>query len=87
MKKDFYAYNPTSNTWTQVADFSGTARRDAVAFELNGFGFIGTGNDGTLKNDLWMYDVTSDTWIDKASFPGTPRAGAVAWGAQTVAYV
>jgi N-acetylneuraminic acid mutarotase len=70
-----------------VADFEGTARRDAIAFELNGFGFVGTGDDGTLKNDLWMYDFQTDTWIDKATFPGTPRAGAVAWGAFPVAYL
>ena len=87
LKKDFYAYDPESNAWTQVADFAGTARRDAVAFELNGYGFVGTGDDGILKNDIWMYDFQSDTWIDKAPFPGTARAGAVAWGALPLAYL
>ena len=36
----------TANTWTQKADFGGTARYSAVGFSIGSKGYIGTGVDG-----------------------------------------
>src|SRR5436190_22202994 len=32
--KDFWEYDPATDTWTQKADFGGTGRSDAVAFTI-----------------------------------------------------
>ena len=45
--KDFWEYDPATNTWTQKADFGGTARTNAVGFSIGSKGYIGTGNDGS----------------------------------------
>ena len=45
--KDFWEYDPTANTWTQKADFGGTARKNAVGFSIGTKGYIGTGCDGS----------------------------------------
>ena len=78
--KDFYAYDPMSDTWTQKADFPGQSRgfSYAVASETKGylgFGYSNdpnTGADEYLK-DLWEYDPQTDTWTELASCPGSAR--------------
>ena len=57
--KDFWEYDPSSNTWTQKANFSGTARSSAVGFSIGTKGYIGTGNDGTFRKDFWEFDPYS----------------------------
>ena len=37
------------NTWTQKADFGGTARSSAVGFSIGSKGYIGTGYDGNYR--------------------------------------
>ena len=46
----------TPNTWTQKADFGGTARNAAVGFSIGSKGYIGTGYDGSYCKDFWEYD-------------------------------
>ena len=79
LKNDFYAYDPLTNSWTEIQEFPGLPRKGAVAFSELDYGFVGTGDAGVLQNDFWMYDASLDLWIQKAPFPGTPRSGAVAW--------
>ena len=43
LQKDFWEYDPAANTWTQKADFGGTARDGAVGFSIGSKGYIGTG--------------------------------------------
>jgi len=42
-------------TWTQKANFGGTARSLASAFVANGKAYMGLGDSGTKQNDLWAY--------------------------------
>lgn len=85
--KDFYEYDPETDTWTQVADFGSTARYNAVAFSINSKGYVGTGYDGTYYcNDLWQYNPETNLWIEVASFPGGKREDAVAVVADSKAY-
>lgn len=58
--KDFWKYDPTSDTWSRVADFTGSARSGAVAFALNGKGYVGTGTDDGLNplSDFYEFDPT-----------------------------
>ncbi len=82
-----YKYNASTNTWTQISDFGGTARKEAAGFSMGGQGYVGTGDDGIYRNDFWQYQATTDTWIQKADFPGTPRKGAVGWGIFPSAFI
>ena len=61
--QDFWKYDPTSDSWYGVAAFPGEARTGAVAFQLNGKGYVGLGynllNGSTNPlSDFWQYDPT-----------------------------
>jgi len=87
-KKDFWEYDPTLNTWTQRADFGGTARGYAVGFSIGSKGYIGTGKDGSLYyNDFWEYIPTANTWTQKADFGGITRAFAVGFSIGSNGYI
>jgi N-acetylneuraminic acid mutarotase len=75
--KDFYQYDPSTNTWSKRADFGGGYRSNPRGFAVGDKGYIGTGYYGGWKNDFWQYDPSTDTWIKKADFGGTPREWAV----------
>ncbi|MBI4930338.1 MAG: T9SS type A sorting domain-containing protein [Bacteroidetes bacterium] len=69
----FTSYNFSQSTWTQKANFGGTARYRAVGFSIGTKGYIGTGD---YKQDFWEWDQLSNTWTQKADFGG----GAREWG-------
>jgi len=65
-KKDFYKYDPTSDTWSTFAGFPGDKRMGAVAFTINGQMYVGTGiNNGAINTDFWSYNPAGDTWTQK----------------------
>ena len=82
---DIWEYDPSSNTWTQMANFAGGHRYHAVGIGYKNVAYLGTGRDQTLppsqaftlENDWWEFDPIANTWTSKAIFPGTPRRGAV----------
>ena len=43
-QSDFWEYDPTTNIWTQKANFGGSRRIGSVAFVVNGIGYVGLGN-------------------------------------------
>jgi len=71
--KDFWEYDPGSNTWTQKADFGGIEREGAVGFSIGNKGYLGTGKDDGMIfiDDFWEYNPVSDTWTQKADFGST----------------
>ena len=72
--KDFWEWDQCTNTWTQKADFGGTARYGGVGFSIGTKGYIGTGEDiSGSKNDFWEYDQATNVWIQKTNFGGIPR--------------
>jgi hypothetical protein len=78
------------STWTQKNNFPGTARGNAVGFNLDNIGYIGTGEIGPwldAVNDFWKYDPDQDTWEQIASLPGEVRSDAVAFTINDHAYV
>ena len=85
--KDFWEYDPAANTWTQKADFGGTARYGAVGFSIGSKGYIGTGYDGSYIKDFWEYDPAANTWTQKADFGGTARYGAVGFSIGSKGYI
>ncbi len=59
--KDFYQYDPSIDTWTDIG-FSGNKRYGAVAFTYNNQAYVVTGvNSGTMQTDFWVFNPASDT--------------------------
>lgn len=57
----------TISAWRKVASMP-IGRYDAVGFELNGFGYVGLGNEGnptvTTVKKFWKYDPAANTWSE-----------------------
>jgi hypothetical protein len=53
---DFWEYDPFLNTWLQIEDFAGTARRYLTCFTIGSRAYAGTGTNGTNFRDFWMFD-------------------------------
>jgi len=87
LRKDFWEYDPSTDSWSQKADFGGTARVWAIGFGLNSKGYIGTGRDGSSTKDFWEYDPVTNIWIKKSDFVGTARYGLVGFCIGDTAYM
>lgn len=73
-RNDFWKYDPAGNSWTPIADFTGTARYQGEAFSIGTKGFVGTGwNQVSFFNDFWEYNSITDSWNQKTNFPGSAR--------------
>lgn len=88
-KKDFWEYDPATNTWTQKADFGGEARTDATGFSIGTKGYIGTGTPDGFEDrgDFWEYDPATNTWTQKADFEGGRRKLATGFSIGTKGYL
>lgn len=85
---DFWRYDPATDSWTQVADFGGTARTMAVGFAIDTAGYVGTGVDANgMKKDFWRYSAVNNTWTQIPDFPGTARRLAVGIAVGNLGYV
>lgn len=73
---DWWKYDPTSDTWTQVTGLPRNAeRRHAATFTFSGQGYVTLGDSsspsgGGFLTDLWMYDPGTDTWTQEANYGG-----------------
>ncbi|MGM0613859.1 MAG: cadherin domain-containing protein [Bacteroidota bacterium] len=86
--KDFYEYDPETDSWSQVSDFGGTGRSGSVAFVIDGFAYVGTGkDDGGSKKDFWVYDPSNDIWEQVADLASNKRYGAVGFSVNGKGYV
>jgi N-acetylneuraminic acid mutarotase len=85
---DFWVYNPSTDRWDRIADFPGKGRIAAVAFSVNGKGYVGTGYDGDKKlKDIWEYDPIANTWTQKDDFLGGARYKAVGFSLDKFGYI
>lgn len=87
--KDYWEYDPGTNTWTQIADFGGGYRYHSTAFNIGDFGYVGLGEDdnNTYHNDFWKYIPLINTWVQVAVYPGVPRRGACSFVIDNLGYV
>jgi len=46
LQKDLWVYNPSNNSWTQKANLPAEGRDGAIAFSIEGKGYLGTGHTG-----------------------------------------
>lgn len=89
---DFYAYNPTTGSWTQIDsihDAQGSyPRYDAAAFGFDTVGYVLTGTDGfNYFSDVWKYSPSVGHWIQQGHQPGSTRSGAITWVYQGTGYL
>jgi N-acetylneuraminic acid mutarotase len=76
---NFYSFNTLTNATTQLANYpSEPNRTGAFAFEINGKGYMGSGDvtGGSCttlacanRRDFYEYDPSTNTWLVKASLP------------------
>ena len=90
---DFWEYNPTTDVWTQKANYCTTpnARRFGVGFSIGTKGYTGLGEAsatlGYCFSDFYEYNPTTNVWTQKASFPDAGRSRPVGVGTTTKGYV
>ena len=91
--KDVWMYDPATNQWTRMADFPGNARKDAVAFVIDGKAYVGAGHrptgsgyDTDYQNDFWEYNPVANEWIEKEDAPSYGGANAIAFAIDGVGY-
>jgi len=59
--RDMWEYDPSTNAWTRLSDFSGPARGAAVSFVLGTRVFIGTGSGSAMESmrDFWRMETAA----------------------------
>jgi N-acetylneuraminic acid mutarotase len=69
--KDFFKYDPNTDSWEQLTDYPGPARGYGIGDTWDGklyFGF-GIGSDNGLLDDLWSWDPISNVFTELPSCP------------------
>jgi N-acetylneuraminic acid mutarotase len=86
--KDWWEYDPGTDSWMQRADFGGGDRFHATAFSIGNYAYVGCGSTTSQDwNDFWKYDPTMNNWIPIAPCPGGARSGAVSFSINGKGYV
>lgn len=86
-ERDFWEFDPSTNTWTRKKDFPGSGRFCGVGFNIANTGFIGLGTDGGFLKDFYYYDAVNDQWNFANNFDGAGRRNAAAFVIGDSAYV
>ena len=85
---DLWEYDLATTAWTQKADFAGGPRRQALAFAIGDYAYVGTGEDATgFRKDFYRYNPNSNVWEQMADFEGTARKQAVGFAMGDDGYV
>ncbi|MFT4024812.1 MAG: hypothetical protein QM664_13635 [Flavihumibacter sp.] len=99
---ELWMYDGASAEWTEKRKltnvssdsyddkYTGITRSNAVAFTIDGKGYITTGTIGSgsgLTSNTWEYNPADDTWLQKTAFDGTAREGAVGFSVNNRGYV
>jgi PKD repeat protein len=72
---EIFKYDPSDDSWEQLADFPGGKRYGATAFSINGKGYVclGVDNNYDMRNDVWVFNPVTEIWQKKSDFPGGTR--------------
>lgn len=97
---DFWAFDPSSGTWTEKREISNVCDEDydddystiprsyGVAFAMYGLGYFTCGeNAGSGRSNTWEYNPADDTWTERTSFEGGTRTEAVGFSINNNGYV
>jgi N-acetylneuraminic acid mutarotase len=86
--KDFWQYDPATDTWKEIISFGGTARYNAIGFSIGSKGYVGTGFDGNEYNgDFWQFDPVDSAWTEVNSYPGEKIEAGLAFVVDNKAYI
>jgi hypothetical protein len=66
---NFFAYNPSANSWSAMADFPAGARTGSTGFSIGSNGYLGLGKNGSAMNDFYSYNPSGNTWTAVANYP------------------
>ena len=78
---DFYKFNIDTKIWSGInVPNDLDARSDAVAFSMNGKGYVVGGYGLSALNDVWQYNPVEDSWERKNNFPFTFFRGISIYG-------
>jgi N-acetylneuraminic acid mutarotase len=85
--KDFWKFNPTSNTWVMCSNLPNYLM-GSVSFVINNIGYLGLGYDQVKDfNDFYRYDPTTNSWdtifVDDNIIP---RRGSVSFSIGQTSY-
>ena len=87
--EDFWAYDNATDTWTEKRDIADNSddsyddeyqsiiRQNGACFVINGYGYVSTGDNGSILSNTWEYNPTTDLWTKKTAFEGTGRTNAI----------
>lgn len=99
MVNELWMYDPATQTWTEKRkmtsvsdedfddDYTSIVRGNAVAFSMNGLGYITTGTTGAYTSTCWEYNPATDLWVEKTAFEGSAREGAIGFSLNNRGYV
>jgi len=74
---EFWEYNTTTDSWSQLSAFPGGVRYQLASFVVNNKAYVGLGVDlDVFRKDIWEYDPVAAVWTQKNDFLGSER-GAV----------
>jgi N-acetylneuraminic acid mutarotase len=75
--KDFFQFDPSLNSWVQLADFPGENREYGISFSFDLFGIVALGFSETgYSNEVWEFNSSTQTWANRNSFSGAWRRNA-----------
>lgn len=81
--KDFWEYEPATDTWTQLSDFPGQARSKFATLVIDSKIYIVGGITGhnssglsDFSSEVWEFDSNTRNWSRKTDFPGVVRQNA-----------
>jgi len=86
---DMWEWDQISNSWTQKANFPGTARRNCIGFSIGTNGYVGGGGTNSQPDlqDFYEYNSINNSWIQKSNIPGNYQMGAKAVAIGQYGYV
>ncbi|MBL6875533.1 MAG: T9SS type A sorting domain-containing protein, partial [Chitinophagales bacterium] len=86
--KDWWMYDITSDSWSQIADLPGPPRHHPYMFNADGDVFVGLGHRGnTIYRDWYKLDTVSNVWNSMSIFPGEGRVAGTQLGNGKYGYV
>jgi N-acetylneuraminic acid mutarotase len=91
-QKNFYRYNPVTNSWSSVADYPGNSNQGiyyAAAFSTSSRGYVCCGKRGPsyYSDELYEYNPSTNSWSAKDDFPGGDRYSPSAFSIDNFGYV
>ncbi|MEM9830589.1 MAG: kelch repeat-containing protein [Bacteroidota bacterium] len=80
MFNDFWRYDPSTDSWTQIASLETPGRAFAFSFASSTKGYVGTGFPGLqsgrdLYDDFWEYDPNTDEWSERKKLISSGEGG------------